>query len=81
MGGGVEAAWTVVAEELTPAGRERILAEWDRERLQDVFQQLYLGVDLYRELEGGEPDLDTAGFINDEPVIVTPETGRSGLRW
>jgi len=74
MGGGVEAAWTVVAEELTPAGRERILAEWDRERLQDVFQQLYLGVDLYRELEGGEPDLDTAGFINDEPVIVTPET-------
>ncbi|MFC7132139.1 MULTISPECIES: TIGR01548 family HAD-type hydrolase [Salinibaculum] len=74
MGGGLESARTVVGEELALADRERILAQWDRERLRDVFQQLYLGSDLYRDIEGGDPDLDTPGFIHDEPVIVTPET-------
>ncbi|MEF8783457.1 MAG: TIGR01548 family HAD-type hydrolase [Haloarculaceae archaeon] len=74
MGGGLSAARTVVSEEVTPAARERVLAQWDRERLRDVFQQLYLGADLYRELEGGEPDIETAGFIHDEPVLVDPET-------
>jgi len=75
-GGGLSAARTVVGEELTPAGRERVLARWDRDRLRDVFQQLYLGIDLYRELEGGEPDLDTPGYIHDEPVLVDPATVR-----
>jgi HAD superfamily hydrolase (TIGR01548 family) len=51
-----------------------VRAAWDPDRLQDVFQQLYLGPDLYRELEGGEPDLDTEGFIHDEPVVIDPET-------
>jgi HAD superfamily hydrolase (TIGR01548 family) len=74
MGGGPSAARTVVGEELTPAARERTFARWDRGRLRDVFQQLYLGSDLYRSLEGCEPDLDTRGFIHDEPVLVEPET-------
>jgi HAD superfamily hydrolase (TIGR01548 family) len=73
MGGGLSAARTVVGEELTPAARERVLARWDRDRLRDVFQQLYLGSDLYRDLEGGEPVLDVPGYIHDEPVLV--ETG------
>jgi HAD superfamily phosphatase len=74
MDGGLSAARTVVGEEVTPAARERVFARWDRERLRDVFQQLYLGSDLYRSLEGGEPDLDTPGFVHDEPVVVEPET-------
>ncbi len=74
MGGGLSAARTVVGEELTPAGRERVLARWDRDRLRDVFQQLYLGSDLYRDLEGGDPDLDTEGYIYDEPVLVDRKT-------
>jgi len=77
-GGGPTAAETAIADELDPASREQILSEWDRDRLRDVFQQLYLGGDLYRRLEGGEPDpdLDGDGFINDEPVLLTPETRR-----
>jgi len=74
MGGGLSAARTVVGEELTPADRERVLARWDRDRLREIFQQLYLGSDLYRELEGAEPDLDTPGYIYDEPVLVDPTT-------
>jgi HAD superfamily hydrolase (TIGR01548 family) len=74
MGGGLSAARTVVGEELTPAARERVLARWDPERLRAVFQQRYLGADLYRDLEGAEPDLDAPGYIHDEPVIVTGET-------
>jgi HAD superfamily hydrolase (TIGR01548 family) len=74
MGGGLDAARTVVGEELTPAARERVFEAWDRDRLRDTFQQLYLGADLYRELEGGEPTIDGGGYIHDEPVIATPET-------
>jgi HAD superfamily hydrolase (TIGR01548 family) len=72
-GGGLDAAETVVVNAVGPAERERIYDAWDRKRLRDVFQQLYLGSDLYRELEGGEPELDTEGFINDEPRLADPE--------
>jgi HAD superfamily hydrolase (TIGR01548 family) len=55
-GGGLEGAEAVVADALDPDCRERVLAAWDRERLRETFQRLYLGPDLYRELEGGDPD-------------------------
>lgn len=74
MGGGLEAARTVISEELTPADRERVFSTWDREALRDTFQQLYLGSTLYRELEGGEPAMETEGFIHDEPVLAGSET-------
>ena len=80
-GGGPTAAETAIADELDPAAREKILAELDRERLRDVFQQLYLGSGLYRELEGDEPDLDTEGFIHDEPVLLTDEAPTALEQW
>jgi HAD superfamily hydrolase (TIGR01548 family) len=80
-GGGLEAAETAIADELDPAAREQILSEWDPDRLRDVFQQLYLGSDLYRELEGSEPDLDTEGFIHDEPVLLEAETREALHEW
>ena len=73
-GGGLSGAETVVLDRLGPAEREQVMSAWDSGRLRDVFQQLYLGPDLYRELEGGDPDADVAGgYIHDEPVLV--ETG------
>ena len=72
-GGGLGAAETVVVNAVGPAERERIYEAWDRDRLRDVFQQLYLGSDLYRELEGEDPDMDAGGFVNDEPKLVDPE--------
>jgi len=77
VGGGLAAARTVVSEELAPADRERVLSAWDSARLRDVFQALYLGSELYAELEGGEPPLETEGFIHDEPVLVTRDTLRA----
>ncbi len=66
-GGGLDAATTVVREALGAREFQRVTDRWDRERLRDVFQQLYLGGDLYRSLEGGEPDLSgedaTAGDV------------------
>jgi HAD superfamily hydrolase (TIGR01548 family) len=73
-GGGLAAARVVLGKELTPADRERALATWDADRLRAVFQQLYLGSDLYRDLEGAEPDIDAPGYIHDEPVLVTGDT-------
>jgi len=73
-GGGLDAAETVIVDRVGPAERERIYDDWDRNRLRDVFQQLYLGSDRYRELEGGDPDLDTGGFIHDEPVLIEDRT-------
>jgi HAD superfamily hydrolase (TIGR01548 family) len=72
-GGGLEAARTVVAE-MPSISQARVRDKWDRERLRDVFQTLYLGSDLYTELEGGKPPFEARGYINDEPIIVEPET-------
>jgi len=80
-GGGIGAARTAIADELDPADRERILSKWNRERLREVFQQLYLGSDLYRDLEGAEPDLDTEGYVHDEPVLLAPDTREALAAW
>jgi haloacid dehalogenase superfamily, subfamily IA hydrolase, TIGR01548 len=73
-GGGLSGARTVVSETLTPAARERVLIAHDADRHRDVFQQLYLGSELYRELESEEPGLDAPGYIHDERVLAEPET-------
>lgn len=73
-GGGVEAARTVVNEQLSPATRELVFAEWTPERYRTVFQHLYLGSDLYRELEDRDPEFDASGYIHDEDVLVESET-------
>jgi HAD superfamily hydrolase (TIGR01548 family) len=73
-GGGLDAAETVVVDAVNPDERERIHNVWNQGRLRDVFQQLYLGSDLYADLEDGTPDMDTRGYINDEPVLVDEST-------
>ncbi len=73
-GGGLEAAETVVRDAIGARATRRVEDRWDPDRLRDVFQQLYLGAELYRGLEGGEPDLETRGFIHDEPVILEADT-------
>jgi HAD superfamily hydrolase (TIGR01548 family) len=72
-GGGVEGATSTLEANLADEANEEVLEQWDSAHLRDVFQQLYLGADLYRDLEGGEPALDEPGYINDEPVLVEPE--------
>ncbi|MDQ2051114.1 TIGR01548 family HAD-type hydrolase [Natronolimnohabitans sp. A-GB9] len=73
-GGGLEAAETVVRDGLGAQATQRVVNRWDCDRLRDVFQQLYLGADLYRGLEGGEPDIESRGFIHDEPVLLEEST-------
>jgi HAD superfamily hydrolase (TIGR01548 family) len=74
-GGGLDGARAVLGEALDDDAVDRILGEWDHDRLRAVFQQLYLGPELYRELEGEEPDLDVeTGYVEDEAVLVDPET-------
>ena len=74
QGGGLEAAETAVQDELGARATQRVLNRWDREQLRNVFQQLYLGADLYRGLEGGDPDIETRGFIHDEPLLLDDDT-------
>jgi HAD superfamily phosphatase len=71
-GGGLCGAETVVADHLDPHDREQVYDEWNRDRLREVFQALYLGTDRYRELEGGDPPFDAPGYIHDEPVLLAP---------
>ncbi|WP_331236062.1 TIGR01548 family HAD-type hydrolase [Natronorarus salvus] len=77
-GGGLSGARTVVRDALTETDADRIETRLDPAELRTVFQWLYLGSDLYAELEGGDPPEAgperSPGFIHDEPVIVTPET-------
>jgi HAD superfamily hydrolase (TIGR01548 family) len=73
-GGGLSGARAVLDAELPAAAVERVIDQWDRERLHAVFQALYLGADLYRDLESGEPPLEAPGYIHDEPVLLDPAT-------
>ena len=73
-GGGLDGAEATLAAELPNATFEAVIDRWDPEQLRAVFQALYLGTELYHELEGDEPPFETPGFIHDEPVIVDPET-------
>lgn len=73
FGGGVEAAHAVV-EQFPRQVHTRVNDMWDHDRLRDVFQALYLGADRYRELEGDDPPVDASGYIENEPVLVDPET-------
>ena len=73
-GGGLDAAEAVAADHLADDAFAAVRGDWDREGLRDAFQALYLGADLYRDLEGGDPPFETAGYIHDEPVLVEPET-------
>ncbi|WP_458207187.1 TIGR01548 family HAD-type hydrolase [Haladaptatus sp. NG-SE-30] len=73
-GGGLDAAEEVVADALPDDALARVRDAWHPERLREVFQQLYLGRELYAEIEAAEPTLSTRGYINDEPVLVESET-------
>jgi len=72
-GGGLDGARHVIE---TTAGvtHDRVFTQWDPDRLRDVFQALYLGESLYRELEGGDPPVSSSGYIHDEPTLIEPAT-------
>ncbi|WP_276270594.1 TIGR01548 family HAD-type hydrolase [Haloarcula litorea] len=73
-GGGLDAVEATLRARLTDDAGERVVEAWDPERLREVFQTLYLGSELYRELEDGEPAFDAPGYIHDEPVLVEEAT-------
>ncbi|NLV13523.1 TIGR01548 family HAD-type hydrolase [Haloarcula argentinensis] len=73
-GGGLDAAEAVVRDLLDDPAETRVFDAWDPEQLRDVFQTLYLGTDLYRDIEGGEPPFAAPGYIHDEPLLVDDET-------
>ena len=73
-GGGLSAAESVVVEALDADAHGEVFERWETDRLRETFQALYLGADLFRELEGGDPPFEAAGYIHDEPVLLDPET-------
>jgi HAD superfamily phosphatase len=73
-GGGLDAAERTIVDALDANAAERVRGAWDRDRLRDVFQALYLGSDLYRGIEGGDPPIETEGYIHEEPTLVDPDT-------
>ncbi len=73
-GGGLSGARAVLDAELPAAANGRVTERWDRDQLRAVFQALYLGADLYRDLEGREPPIEQPGYIHDEPVLLESDT-------
>jgi len=73
-GGGRAGAKTVLETELSAADYDAVTDEFDPDRLRTVFQALYLGSDLFAELEGGHPPFAAEGYIHDEPVLVDGAT-------
>jgi HAD superfamily hydrolase (TIGR01548 family) len=60
-GRGLAGAQSVLESELDAETVAAVEADWDPERLRKVFQQLYLGSDRYREIEGEDPDRELEG--------------------
>ncbi|MFC7069837.1 TIGR01548 family HAD-type hydrolase [Halobaculum lipolyticum] len=73
-GTGLDGARAAIREALGDDAADAVEAEWDPEALRETFQALYLGAELYRDIEGGEPPFEAPGFIHDEPTILTAET-------
>ena len=74
QGGGRAGAKAVVETALSSASYEAVINAFDPDRLRTVFQALYLGGDLFAELEGEEPPFDADGYIHNEPVLAESET-------
>ncbi|ERH14050.1 MAG: hypothetical protein J07HB67_00012, partial [halophilic archaeon J07HB67] len=70
---GVDATLTAALGDDYPDVRD----QWDPDGVRATFQALYLGAALYREIEGGDPPVETDGLIHDEPVIVSRATIRA----
>ena len=73
-GGGLSAVRELLQHELSDSGSEYAFSFWNPDQIRDVFQQLYLGADLYAEIEGKKPAAHTAGYINDEPILADEST-------
>lgn len=73
-GGGIEGSLRVVEESLSAEAAAAVREAWDPEHHRKVFQSLYLGTELYRDIEGGSPVLESTGYIQDEPVLATAGT-------
>jgi HAD superfamily phosphatase len=73
-GGGIDAAEHVVRDALSGNAAERVFQAFDAAALRETFQALYLGDELYRAIEGAEPPFEAAGYIHDEPTLVSPDT-------
>ena len=72
-GGGLRGAKIVIDNSLDTVELGRVYEDWNPERMKEVFQQLYLGNQLYEKIENKSAKLDTSGFILSEPIILTEE--------
>ncbi|UIP00500.1 TIGR01548 family HAD-type hydrolase [Halobaculum sp. CBA1158] len=73
-GTGLDGARATVRDALGDEAADEIEAAWDPDALRETFQALYLGTELYRDIEGEEPPFEAPGFVHDEPVIVEEAT-------
>ncbi|WP_284012288.1 TIGR01548 family HAD-type hydrolase [Halobaculum litoreum] len=73
-GTGLDGARAAIRDALGDEAAAAVEAAWDPAALRETFQALYLGSDLYRDIEGGDPPFEAPGFIHDEPTILTAET-------
>ncbi|MFC7097760.1 TIGR01548 family HAD-type hydrolase [Halobaculum marinum] len=73
-GTGLDGARATVRDALGDETADEVEAVWDPDALRETFQALYLGSDLFRDIEGGDPPFEAPGFIHDEPVILTEAT-------
>ncbi|AGN02730.1 HAD superfamily hydrolase [Salinarchaeum sp. Harcht-Bsk1] len=73
-GGGLDGARAVLRDALGEESATDVESQWDPDAVRDAFQLRYLGAELYREIEGEEPERELRGYIHDEPVLIEPET-------
>lgn len=73
-GGGLGGAKTVVDDALGTVELGRIYQQWNPDQMRNLFQQLYLGKQLFEKIENKPAELNTKGLILSEPVIINSKT-------
>lgn len=71
---GLESAIKVTRQLVERDKTEKLFNRWDKKKLRLVFQELYLGSELFEELEDEPSKLDVDGYIQQEPILITEET-------
>ena len=69
--GGLDVAQQVLLSTLKPDQVQAILQKWDKNKIKQIFQEIYGGVDYCRTLYGFEPEyIKEKGLINEEKALL-----------
>jgi HAD superfamily hydrolase (TIGR01548 family) len=77
--GGLNSARASIEDQVSQTEFDHLIEQWDRSAIRAIFQELYLGSELYEKIEDKPAQRSESGYIHDEEVLLS-ETVRNTIR-